>query len=432
MTMAETLTAPVEGAPAPLTQAAAGPVVVAVGGLDPESVIRAARVLAPHAPDGILVATVLEPPPAAIVGAEPRLMPPSWLDQQRAELAGRLTEQLRRTGGSAAWWQTRVVDGEPAFALTDLAAAVHSPLLVMGIGRHRTLDRVFGSETTLRAIRLASCPVLAVHPDLDGPFHDAVVAVDFSPASAHAARAALPLLGPSATLHLVHVWAPSATDDEATMAANEAYEASLPARFRRFVDLLAVPPGTEVKTVTREGRPAERVLDYAAAHHADLVVAGRHGMSLFARMVVGSQTTAMLRDAGRTVLVAPEPPFAVRDELRRPLTGASRSTHADEWVTQLDGFTERNHGRPVSVDAEDLVFGARVVDWGLAFVRAAYDADAHHVEVRVEDADRPARRTDRVIRTVTAVAVTTDSSGKDLTLRVDHGGGCTVLTFTDA
>jgi nucleotide-binding universal stress UspA family protein len=425
--MTETIVAPVEGPLAPLTKSATGPIVVGIGGIDPESVIRAARVLAPHAADGVLAAAVLEPPPAAVVGAEPHLMPPSWVDEQRTELAMQLTNRLRTTGSAAAWWQTRVVEGEPAFALTDLAQAVHAPLLVMGIGRHRTLDRVFGSETTLRAIRLASCPVLAVHPDLDGPFHDVVVAVDFSPASTYAAQLALPLLGPSATLHLVHAWEPGEGDDAA--AANERYRASVSERFQRLVDLLDVPSGIEVKRITREGKPAECVLDYASAHHGDLVAAGRHGLNLFARLVVGSQTTAILRDAGRSVLVAPEPPFATRDRLRLLLTGASRTTHSDEWAPQLDAFTARNHGRPVVVDVEDLVFGGRVVDSGLELVRASYDPDAHHIDLGVAEPERPARRTDRVIRTVTAVEVTTDDGGTDRALRVEHGGGCTTLTF---
>ena len=190
--MTDTMTAPLESVLAPPPDLGPGPVVVAVGGVDPTSVLRAARMLEPRVGGGILAVSVLEPPSASILGAEPRFLPPHYLDQQRAELATRLAEHLRTAGGAATGWHTRVVDGEPAFALTDLAASVQSPLLVMGIGRHRMLDRVFGSETTLRAIRLASCPVLAVHPDLDGPFHDVVVAVDFSPASAYAAQLALP------------------------------------------------------------------------------------------------------------------------------------------------------------------------------------------------------------------------------------------------
>jgi nucleotide-binding universal stress UspA family protein len=318
--MTDALAAPFERELASLTDPGAGPVVVAVGGVDPASVLRAARMLAPRAAGGILAVSVLELPPASTGGADPRFLPPGYVDEQQAELAEQLTSQLRNAGGAATTWLTRVADGEPAFALTDLARSVDAPLLVMGIGRHRTLDRVFGSETTLRAVRLAPCPVLAVHPNLDGPFHDVVVAVDFSPASVFAARAALPLLAPNATLHLVHVLRSGDAAAE-TAAAIEHYVESTMQRFDRFTDLLPIPGQVEVKAIVRGGKPAERVLEYAVTHHADLIAAGRHGLDLLERMIVGSQTTAILRDSRRSVLIAPEPPSATRDHIRSLLAG---------------------------------------------------------------------------------------------------------------
>ena len=295
--MTDTRTAPSDGARAPL--AGTGPVVVAIGGVDPASVLRAARMLAPRAGGGILAVSVLELPPASAEGADPRFLPPGYVDERQAELADRLTTQLRAVGGSATTWHTRVSDGEPAFALTDLARMVDAPLLVMGIGRHRTLDRLCGSETTLQAIRIAPCPVLAVHPHLDGPFHDVVAAVDFSPASVFAAQVALPLLAPEATLHLVHMWQAA--------SGSERYAESTMNRLWYFAQTLSIPEGVEVRTIVREGRTASGVLDYAAAHHADLIVAGRHGLDPLERLVVGSETTAILRGAGRSVLIAPEP-----------------------------------------------------------------------------------------------------------------------------
>lgn len=427
--MTATMTAPLTDALVPPTELATGPIVVAVGGIDPASVVRAARMLEPHTTGGMLAVSVLEPPPVAIVGEAPSLMPQTYIDQQRADLSASLTEHLRTVGGTATSWHTRVLDGEPAFAIADIAHAVHAPLVVMGIGRHRAIDRVFGSETTLRAVRLAPCPVLAVHPDLDGPFHDVVVAVDFSAASAYAAQCALPFIAPTATLHLVHVWQPGNAADPATTAANEAYLESVTERFARLVAVLAVPPGVEVKQIVREGKAAERVLDYAAAHHADLVVAGRHGLNMFERLIVGSQTTAMVRDASRSLLIAPEPPFATRDRLRLLLTGASRSTEPHEWQTQLDAFTQRNRGRPVVLDVEDLLFGARMIERGLTLDRAAYDPATERIEITVADPAHATHRTSRIFGIVDAVDITTDLAAKDKSLRVSHGGGRTVMTF---
>jgi len=64
----------------------------------------------------------------------------------------------------------------------------------MGLGRHRPLDRLLGVATTLCTIRSASCPVLAVSPDVNAPFREAVVATEFKPSSAKAAESIIPLL----------------------------------------------------------------------------------------------------------------------------------------------------------------------------------------------------------------------------------------------
>ena len=273
-----------------------GPIVAAVGGVDPDSVLRAARMLAPASAAGVMAVSVLAPLPVAIPGENEWMIPSDYEEERFADCGAVLSVRLNAFGGAAPSWSRKVVRGSPAIALADLARQQHAAMLIVGIGRHRPLDRIFGGETALRTIQRATCPVLVVHPEFDGPVHDVVVATDFSAASLAAARAALPMLGPEATIHVVHVWEPSDALDGPRAAADEAYTKSLPESFRRFIELLATPSDVTVKTVVREGRPAERVLDYAATHHADLVTAGRHGRSLLQRLVVGSQTTALVRE----------------------------------------------------------------------------------------------------------------------------------------
>jgi nucleotide-binding universal stress UspA family protein len=325
-TMNETTATIAGAATGEVPTAPPAPFIVAVGGRESDGVLRAARILEQRTRGGVVAVGVLELPSATVTGAEPALMVPSYLDEQREEYRMSLREHLLNFGGAAALWPATVIDGEPAFALTDYARTIGAPLIVMGLGRHRAIDRVLGREITLRTIRLAPCPVLAVRPDLDVPFQDVVVATDFSAASAYAAQVAIRLIDPQATLHLVHVWEPTSTDDAHVLAMDDSYRASLPEHFRRFTEILAPPAGIEVKTIVREGKPAERVLDYAAAHHADLLVAGRHGLNMFERFLAGSQTTSMLRGAECSILVAPEPPLPVRDRLRLLLGGATRST----------------------------------------------------------------------------------------------------------
>lgn len=406
-----------------------GPIVAAIGGAEWESVLRAARMLANVSADGVVAVAVLAPLPVSIATEESWLVLPSDEDARHAALSTELADRLREFGGTAAAWPQRIIRGDPARALTDLVRELRSPLLLMGIGRHRPLDRILGADTALRAIRRAACPILVVHPDLDAPFHDVVVATDFSPASARAAETVVPLLGLEATMHVVHVWEPSGTTDARRAAADEAYARSLPERFRRFVGLLSIPPSVTIKTVIREGKPAERVLDYAEMHHADLIVAGRHGRNVFERLVVGSQTTALVRGAKRSILVAPEPLFADVDRLRLQLAGTSESNDPAEWETQLRGLSQRNQGRPTVVEVNDIRFGAQVIESGYLLLGAAYDPRSKRIELTLGDEAGGARRVTRAMGDIDSVAIAADSTGRDIGVRISHGGGQTALTF---
>jgi len=53
----------------------------------------------------------------------------------------------------------------------------------------------------------------------------------------------------------------------------------------------------------------ERVLDFAETTDADLLVAGRQGLSFLTRLMVGSVTTALVRGARCPVLIIPEPSY---------------------------------------------------------------------------------------------------------------------------
>lgn len=420
----------VSGAPAATGVAPLdGPIIAAVGGVDPDSVLRAARMLAPASAAGVMAVSVLAPLPVAIPGENLWMIPSDYEEERFADCAAVLSERLNAFGGPAPSWSSRVVRGSPAVALADLARAQHAAMLIVGIGRHRPLDRLLGGETALRTIQRATCPVLVVHPEFDGPFHDVVIATDFSAASVAAARAALPMLGPEATIHIVHVWEPSAALDGPRAAADEAYTKSLPERFRRFTEILEIPSDVTVKTEVREGKAAERVLDYAEMHHADLVTAGRHGRNLLQRLVVGSQTSALLRAAERSLLIAPEPPFAERDRLRLALTGSSESRDPTEWESQLRGLSQRNHGRPTVVEVDDLMFSAQVVESGYVLLGAAYDPKMKRVELTLGDAAQGARRVTRTMGLVDSVTIESDASGRDVGVRISHGSGHTALTF---
>ena len=285
--------------------ATAGPMLVAARGEGDDPAIEMARLLAPRSRGGLAVVAVLAPLPMFLTGMEPVVVVPEYEAERKADLEQRVKREMADDGATG--WPVEVLYGDPARVLTDRARERNAPLIVMGLGRHRPIDRVLASETALRTIRRADCPVLAVASPVATLPQTAVVATDFSPACASALATALPLLAVGATIHMVHVWQPCEREDERLEARDEAYRRSLPEQFRRFTASLPVPPGVTVKHETREGEAAERVLDFARAHRADLIVAGRQGHGLLERMWIGSVTTALLRGATCSVLVTPPP-----------------------------------------------------------------------------------------------------------------------------
>jgi nucleotide-binding universal stress UspA family protein len=407
-----------------------GPIIVALGGSNVAGVLRAARYFASRSATDVLAISILEPLPQYLSGEEAVVLSPDVNAKHAESRLAALNAQVLEVADPATTCHTEVMLGEPSRAIADVASARHSPLIVMGIGRHRPLDRMLGLETAVRTISRATCPVLAVSADIHVPFRDVVLATDFSPGSIKAAEFIIPLLTTGSVLHLVHVWEPSAVHDAQLRTLDESYAAGLAEKFRRLLEILAVPSGIAVKEEVLEGRASERVLDYANAHGADVVVAGRQGLNLLARLVVGSVTNALLRGASCSVLIAPPPTFAELDYFSRLITGTSASREPAEWAIQLDAFTRRNRGRRAVVEVDDLALGAQVLESGYSFQGATFDPHDERVELMLGDGASSSRHVTRGIGNVQAVAIATDVHGLDTGLLISHEPGQTILTFS--
>lgn len=408
---------------------AIGPIVAAVGGSEPAKVLRAARYLAAVTANEVIAVSAIEPLPTYFTAEAPLMLPPEYELERHETRRAQLAREVEDASGGRSGWKSVVLSGDPARIATDLAREENSPLLIMGIGRHRPLDRLLSRETTLRAIRRATVPVLAMTSDFDPPFREVVIATDFSAASAKAAESVMPMLADGAVIHLVHVWQPIALNDAKWRMIDERYERALPEKFRRFRAILDAPDGITVTEEVREGRTAERLLDYASAHHVDLIVAGRQGLNRLARLIVGSTTTALLRSAHCSMLVTPEPSFPDDDRLRRLLTGVSEVRDREAWGHELEGFTRRNIGRKASLEVDDADLGVQVIETGLTFQGASYDDRNQQVEIMLSDADRRTQHVTRSITDVKSVSIGTGDDGRDIALRITHGEGQTLLMF---
>ena len=84
------------------------------------------------------------------------------------------------------------------------------------------------------------------------------------------------------------------------------------AEMRRRLDVAGVPPDAVV--TARAGHVSTTIVDEAMASSADLIVMGTHGRRGFKRLLLGSVTESVLRDAPCPVLTVP--PHAPADSTR--------------------------------------------------------------------------------------------------------------------
>ena len=423
--MTQTLASHPQLAPFTPSHQPAGPMLVGVGATNGESVLRVARALTSISPKGVLAVSAVEPLPVVLFAGEMGVVPVELEREREAAQLAHLTERVHAVTDADPAWKSSVLLGDPSRAITDLARTSNAPLIIIGLGRHRPIDRLLGVETALRTVRQSPCPVLCVAHGSSAPMNEVVIATDFSARSARAAEAVIPLLAEGAVVHVLHVW----ERGERPTSIDDRYANALPERFRRFTESLALPSHVEITHSTRDGRPAEQIIAYADRVHADLIVAGRHGRGMLASMLAGSVTSALLRGAQRSVLVTPEPSFGDVDRLSRLLTGMSESSDPTEWPVQLEAFTRRNRGRATVVEEDDHRLGAHVLERGYLLLGASYDPHDHRVELML-GGDRPDEAyVTRNIADVDFLTVATDPAGRDVGLSVQHGRGQTLLTL---
>jgi universal stress protein E len=211
-------------------------------------------------------------------------------------------KQLNRFGGQA--WELYSEIGSPAGAIVDLAKRRDVGLIVLGLGKHGKLARLFGAETAARVSRHAEVPILAVEPGRTKRPATIVAAMDFGPSSVRAAQEALDLLAPGGRLHLLHVrWAidGQTVRDEAW---ERTYAMGVEQGFRRLAGELR-HAGRTVTWELRLGGVLESILEVAKDLDADVIATGCHSQGIVDRIFLGSTPAYLLRTARCSVLIAP-------------------------------------------------------------------------------------------------------------------------------
>ena len=398
-----------------------GPLIVATDGTaQSDAAIRMALLLAQSSGTPVHVIGVVQsiPVPSPDLGIVP---PPMVLDDdRRAEMLDRITRQVAAIAGPQAGWPILIEHGHPPRTIVRVAREHRAELIILGLGRHRMMDRLIGSETAVQVLRLTTVPVLAVPPGCEARPRLAVAAVDFSELSVTAAHGALRVLDPEGTLHLVHVntGAEDLLDERVDeVRVSHAWEGVM----GRIGDVGRV----KVHTLTLSGTPGRELLAFARGSKADLVVAGTHGRGAFQRLVLGSVATQLLRGAECSVLVTP----MARVAALAPAGDQDMATDRARFAERLEVFTQRNVGRRCALEVDDPELGAQEQTLDYPFLGAAYDARDRRVTLWLGDVGSDARHLTRSIGGVTRIDVLEDRDGWDQVLRLAHGSGQTLVTF---
>jgi len=415
--------APQEGVRAGRTS----PVVVATDGREQSDAAMAVGRLLAGDEGALRVVTVLK----ALPMVSPEAALPISADVQTARRA----EQRRAVVAQAdrVWGETNVdvelAEGEPAATIAKIAHDSNATMIVSGIGRHQVMDRLFGDETAIRLVRMSSVPVLTVAGGLLRAPRRIVVAADFSETSLRAARLALELAAPHATLYLAHV----GPRDKVLHDWNSwglSYKEDAGDALQKMLHQLRVPTGMTVQRVLLQGDPATELLAFATSVNADLIATGSHGYGFVARMLIGSVTTRILRCSTCSVLCVPHAAAMTRLRVTADPSVITTIPRPD-WTAELDAFTRRNIGRRGTLEVDDPDIGAQAQENDYPLLGATFDPHDARLELMFGAVGDVGHHLTRSIGNIGEIDTLTNESGQDIALRVVHGNGQTLLTFAD-
>ncbi|MCF8075685.1 MAG: universal stress protein [Desulfotignum sp.] len=214
-------------------------------------------------------------------------------------------------------WKWRVVEGEPAAALVKAVRETRADLIIAASLGFSGFKRAFVGSVVERMVRHSEKPFLVMrcrehpeHPDKGPDIRKIAVACDF-PACFPAQQAAEFAAILDADLDAVHC-AVSPAEAE-TREYPDCYQ-SMQAKFEQHIreQILAalsnekqLRPGRIFVTVL-EGNPGETIIGFARANQCDLVVTGVRPRTILGRLLTGSTTETLIRQAPCHVLAIPK------------------------------------------------------------------------------------------------------------------------------
>jgi len=190
------------------------------------------------------------------------------------------------------------------------AEALNAALLVLGARGAGFLRRLVLGSTSERLLRRSTRPLLVVRQSPHEPYRRVLVALDFSPWSAHAVTLAR-RVAPHARLLLFNAYQVPFEEklhfagvDAATI---DRYRRQSSADATQRVHALAAASGLKPgawEPCIVEGDASQRIVEHEQEKDCDLVVLGKHGQSATEDLLLGSVSKHVLAEGSTDVLVS--------------------------------------------------------------------------------------------------------------------------------
>ncbi|MFC1791400.1 universal stress protein, partial [Gemmatimonadota bacterium] len=319
---------------------------------------------------------VVEPVPVFDAGFMVALPEVELYESRQEALRHEIERQVEAVGGNRTHWPVSVEAGLPGPRIVRRAGELGADTIFLGLGRHRPLDRMFGTETALQVIRVSHIPVLAVPEAAQGLPRFAVLGVDFSLFSQRAAQVAISLMRAPWEVHLTHVMSGMEFLPTLSEEWRSDYEDEIRGRLSEFAAGIETEGGNSVHLHILEGEPAHEILGFSEGKGADLLVAGSHGHSFVGRLLMGSVSTRLIRGAHIPVLVVP--PLDRTEEVLSE-KGVEEGKHP--WVRQLNDFTRENAGRLTTLEFDEPELGPQECGKDLPLQGVDYDPRKDCIEI---------------------------------------------------
>ena len=266
------------------------------------------------------------------VGGSPLVPVPMFpLPEHRQHVENELKRFVEGAHGSGVSVTTEIRDGLPWREILAVAEESQADLVALGTHGRSGFERFLLGSVTEKLLGHLPCPTLTVcHEegrtwDAPGLVKRILCATDFSSPANEALTLALSFADAAGSeLTLLHVIDALPEPGEPAYAVPEIAGLRQALEEQARPKLLALPAtlssGHEVEKRLATGRAAERILELATEQRADLIVLGTVGHRPLSRMLFGSTSDRVVREATCPVITVP--PLGARTLRGRDLVTA--------------------------------------------------------------------------------------------------------------